>query len=81
MRLNRHRALDFLIGHELFRRPLSRFPDHALSYNVAQKREMAHPTRFERVTSTFGGWRSIQLSYEDVNLFDFRDFGLCKSLI
>ncbi len=25
--------------------------------------EVAHPPRFERGTSTFGGWRSIQLSY------------------
>ena len=24
---------------------------------------MAHPARFERAASTFGGWRSIQLSY------------------
>ena len=34
----------------------------ACGYTVVNE-EMAHPTRFERVASTFGGWRSIQLSY------------------
>src|SRR5262252_10626922 len=29
-RMNRHRALRFLFGHDLFGKPLHTFPDHAL---------------------------------------------------
>jgi hypothetical protein len=28
--LNRHRALDLLVEHDLFGKPVSTFPDHAL---------------------------------------------------
>ena len=30
---------------------------------IISEKEMAHPARFERATSAFGGQRSIQLSY------------------
>ena len=33
-RLNRHRALDLLVEHDLFGKPASTFPDHALWWSM-----------------------------------------------
>jgi site-specific DNA recombinase len=48
---------------EGFRTPETSFPFRMLEEVSTSKKEMAHPTGFEPVTSAFGGQRSIQLSY------------------
>ena len=53
---------------EGFRTANLALPFKVLAQISGAKADMAHPARFERAASTFGGWRSIQLSYGCINV-------------